>query len=164
MPSVSNINPPSSTGITDPTKTTDGKGSTADAKSKNEIDKDMFLKLMVTQLKYQDPLKPSSADEFLAQTAQFTSVEKLTQLADDSTKSALGQRMTTASSLIGRTVTYAGEGGTDKTGVVESARITDANDIMLNLGGGKELALLEVKVVAKTAETNTAAPGGATAT
>jgi flagellar basal-body rod modification protein FlgD len=165
MPSVSNMMPPSKMGITDPTKKTtgtNGSDSTAESKDKNDIDKDMFLKLLVTQLKYQDPLNPASPDEFLAQTAQFTTVEKLTQMAEESTKNALGQRMTTASSMIGRSVTYAGEGGVDKTGTVESARITEEGDIMLNLGGGKELSLIEVKVVAKPAETSPATTTGGT--
>jgi|tagenome__1003787_1003787.scaffolds.fasta_scaffold20091866_2 flagellar basal-body rod modification protein FlgD len=121
--------------------------STTPAKAKNDIDKDMFLKLLVTQLKYQDPMDPAKPDEFLAQTAQFTQVEKLSQLAEESTKSALGQRMTTASSLIGKAVSYAGEGGTPTAGTVISARITDTNDIMLNLGGGVEVGLLDVKAI-----------------
>jgi flagellar basal-body rod modification protein FlgD len=124
---------------------------TTDSKAKNEIDKDMFLKLLVTQLKYQDPMNPADPSQFLTQTAQFTSVEKLTQMADDSAKSALGQRMTTASSLIGKAVTYAGDVGADATGTVQSARITDTGDILLNLGGGKEVGLLEVKVIAQPA-------------
>jgi flagellar basal-body rod modification protein FlgD len=122
--------------------------STTPAKAKNDIDKDMFLKLLVTQLKYQDPMDPAKPDEFLAQTAQFTSVEKLTQLAEDSAQSALGQRMTTASSLIGKAVSYAGDGGTPAAGTVISARITDSGDIMLNLGAGVEVGLLDVKAIA----------------
>jgi flagellar basal-body rod modification protein FlgD len=159
MPSVSNITPPSSMGVTDATKP-----GAAGTKAKNEIDRDMFLKLLVTQLKYQDPLNPASPDQFLAQTAQFTTVEKLTQMADDGAKSALGQRMTTASALIGKAVTYAGDGGLDATGTVQSARITDTGDIMLNLGGTKELGLLEVKVIAPPAApavTAGSASGGA---
>jgi flagellar basal-body rod modification protein FlgD len=168
MPSVSNMTPPSKTTITDPTKKADGTTGT-EASKKNDIDKDMFLKLLVTQLKYQDPLNPASPDEFLAQTAQFTTVEKLTQMAEESTKNALGQRMTTASSMIGRSVTYAGESGVDNTGTVQSARITEEGDIMLNLGKDaagkdKEVSLIEVKVVAKPAETTTATTGGTTTT
>jgi flagellar basal-body rod modification protein FlgD len=133
---------------------------TAPPKDKNAVDKDMFLKLLVAQLKYQDPLHPTDPNEFLAQTAQFTSVEKLTQIADETAKTALGQRMTTASSLIGKAVTYTGDGATDTTGTVQSARITDTGDIMLNVGGGKELSLLEVKVVSLPGAATSSTPGG----
>ena len=42
----------------------------------NELDQDMFLKLMLEQLKYQDPLNPMSNQDFLAQQAQFTQLEQ----------------------------------------------------------------------------------------
>jgi flagellar basal-body rod modification protein FlgD len=155
MPSVSNITPPSQLGVTG---TSSGSTDKTDAKKKNEIDKDMFLKLLVTQLKYQDPLNPASPDEFMAQTAQFTSVEKLTQLAEDSAASALGNRMTTASSLIGKAVSYLGAGGTPTAGTVISARITEDNEIMLNLGGSTEISLLEVKAMAQPGQPITTAP------
>jgi hypothetical protein len=49
-------------------------------KPTNELDQDAFLKLMVAQLRYQNPMSPADPQAFLAQTAQFTTVEKLTQL------------------------------------------------------------------------------------
>lgn len=45
-----------------------------------KLGKQDFLKLLVTQMKYQDPLNPMSDSDFIAQTAQFTSVEQLTDL------------------------------------------------------------------------------------
>lgn len=50
--------------------------------SKNDIDKDAFLRMLIEQLKYQDPLNPLKAEEFASQLAQFTSVEQLTQIRD----------------------------------------------------------------------------------
>ncbi|MCL1890228.1 MAG: flagellar hook assembly protein FlgD, partial [Desulfovibrionaceae bacterium] len=47
------------------------------ATSRTEADKDMFLKLLVAQLTHQDPLNPVEDKEFIAQLAQFTSVEEL---------------------------------------------------------------------------------------
>ena len=43
--------------------------------------RDAFLQLLVTQLQHQDPTKPQDDSEFIAQLAQFSSLEKLTQIA-----------------------------------------------------------------------------------
>lgn len=47
------------------------------------IGKDAFLSLLVTQLQHQDPLQPQDNSEFIAQLAQFTSLESLQQIKDD---------------------------------------------------------------------------------
>jgi flagellar basal-body rod modification protein FlgD len=44
---------------------------------KNNLDKDAFLNLLVTQLRYQDPMNPTDDKEFIAQMAQFTSLEQM---------------------------------------------------------------------------------------
>ena len=41
------------------------------------FDKDMFLQLLVAQLKYQNPMEPMDSSQFMAQNAQYTTVEKL---------------------------------------------------------------------------------------
>lgn len=88
-----------------------------------QLDKDTFLKLLVAQLKYQDPTNPAEGTEFLAQTAQFTTVERLDEVAKQNGDLLAAQLMVGASSLVGRTVTYADAGtGTEVTGVVASAR------------------------------------------
>ncbi len=86
----------------------------------NELDQDMFLKLMLEQLKYQDPLNPMSNQEFLAQQAQFTQIEQLTQLNETiEANSGLTQGM----DLIGKEVTLVDPDDADNTitGVVEEA-------------------------------------------
>lgn len=95
---------------------------TAAAASSTQIDRDMFLKLMVTQLKNQDPMNPTDSAEFLAQTAQFTSLEKLEEVATQSAQAYSAQMAFGASSLVGRTVTYTDADGTEVSGTVSSVR------------------------------------------
>lgn len=86
----------------------------------NTLDQDMFLKLMLEQLKYQDPLNPMSNQDFLAQQAQFTQLEQLQQLNETlEANSGLTQGM----DLIGKEVTLMDPDDPQKTitGIVEEA-------------------------------------------
>jgi flagellar basal-body rod modification protein FlgD len=115
---------------------------------KKDLDKDAFLKLMVAQLKYQDPSNPSSSAEFLAQTAQFTVVEKLSALADSQASMLSAQLMLGASNLVGRTVSYPDEDGVSVTGVVTSASFSGSSPTLRV--GDKDVALSSVKEVRNT--------------
>lgn len=64
-----------------------------------EMDKDMFMKLLVTQLQYQDPLNPMDNQEMMAQVAQFTALEQMKNVADATNKQL-------AHSMIGNYVQY----------------------------------------------------------
>jgi flagellar basal-body rod modification protein FlgD len=72
----------------------------------NELGKDAFLKLLVAQMKYQDPMNPSDGTEFIAQTAQFTLVEKMAAMAEQNDKMLANQQQLTASTFIGRDVAW----------------------------------------------------------
>jgi flagellar basal-body rod modification protein FlgD len=87
----------------------------------DQLDKDTFLKLLVAQLRYQDPSNPADSTAFLAQTAQFTQVERLNELKTVGTDQLMSQMMLSASSMVGKTITFAGPDGKDVTGVVKSA-------------------------------------------
>jgi flagellar basal-body rod modification protein FlgD len=93
----------------------------------NQLGKDTFLKLLVAQLKYQDPTHPQDGTEFLAQTAQFTMVEKLTDLASGQQEMLAAQQMLSASGLVGRTITYTNSDGIEATGVVSSAKLSGSS-------------------------------------
>jgi flagellar basal-body rod modification protein FlgD len=91
------------------------------AQDKTTLDKDAFLKLLVAQLKYQDPSKPVDSSEFMAQTAQFTQVEKLEQLSADSTATLSLQQGLAASSLVGKQISWVDADGVSHDGQVTSA-------------------------------------------
>jgi len=121
-------------------------GSSAAASSTDQVNKDVFLKLMVAQLKNQDPMNPTDSSQFLAQTAQFTSLEKLDAVAQQTAQALTAQMAFGASGLVGRSVTYTGSEGTEKTGVVDSVRFTPTGPV---LGiGGAEVTLGDVVTVA----------------
>jgi flagellar basal-body rod modification protein FlgD len=127
------------------------KGGAVDGKS----DKDMFLKLLVAQMKYQDPTKPTDASQFLAQTAQFTLVEKLDALQDSQAEMVATNHIQAATALVGTTVSWNDPKELDAegnavvhTGVVEG--VTISNGVPTLLVGKFEIALNDVTKVSKT--------------
>ena len=70
---------------------TSSSASVTNSKSGNIVNKDDFFKMLVAQLKNQDPMKPLDATAFTAQLAQFSSLEKLDNVNTTLT-SLLGQQ------------------------------------------------------------------------
>ncbi len=74
---------------------------------KKEMGQEVFLELMITQMKNQNPLDPQDSSEFVAQLAQFSSVEGLDKLNDNVSKvasSLQSSQALQASALVGRSV------------------------------------------------------------
>lgn len=81
---------------------------TEESSDNGELGQTAFLELMITQLENQDPLSPQDNGEFVAQLAQFSSVESLDRLNDNFdgfTSSYMANQALQASSLVGRSVT-----------------------------------------------------------
>ena len=66
-------------------------------KNKSDMNKDTFLQLLVAQMKYQDPLEPTSNTEYISQYATFTQVEEIQNMA-------ASMELSRASSLVGQEV------------------------------------------------------------
>lgn len=121
--------------------------------SSGELDRDAFMQLLVTQLKNQDPMKPTNNEEFVAQLANFSSLEQLEQLNGNvlamiglNQGNALLSQLTQGSSLIGKNVSWTDpSSGVSSSGTVEAVKITNGlatlqvNGIDIPLGSVSEI-------------------------
>lgn len=109
-------------------KTESSKNSTAP----KGYDKDAFMQILVAQMKYQDPLEPTSNTEYISQYATFTQVEQLSNMAN-------AMSLSRASEMVGKTVTIVqsdSETGKSKEvqGVVDFVTYS-GNEAYLNVDG-----------------------------
>ncbi len=93
-----NINPVSAVIKDGKVENLDTKKASKDMNSAAGYDKDSFLKILVAQMKYQDPMEPTSNTEYISQYATFTQVEQLTNMAN-------AMSLSRASEMVGKTVT-----------------------------------------------------------
>ncbi|MGB7979769.1 MAG: flagellar hook capping FlgD N-terminal domain-containing protein [Candidatus Nanopelagicales bacterium] len=115
----------------------------------NTADKNTFMELLVAQLRYQDPMNPTDSSAFLAQSAQFTALEKMQAVADQTAQLLAAQMAFGASSLVGRTVTYPSDAaGTQSSGVVESVRFDATGPVLVV--EGTDVAVGTVRSVTTT--------------
>ncbi len=102
-------------------------------KNGNSLDKDAFLKLLVAQMKYQDPLEPTANTEFVSQLATFSQLEEMQNMTS-------GMTLMRASGLVGEYVsmTTMTSGGSTKTisGYVDSV-VYEGGKAYLSIDGAK---------------------------
>ena len=108
----------------------------------DQFGKDTFLKLLVAQLRFQNPMAPKDGSEFLAQTAQFTVVEKLSELEKQGKEAARSNQLLAGTTLIGRTVTFA-DGDDTGGGAVTGVRFDPVHGALLRVGA-REIPLTSV--------------------
>ncbi len=121
---------------------TDGATTRADP---GPVNQDMFLKLLVAQLKFQNPMEPVDSSQFMAQTAQFTMVEKLQALAAQTDALVAGEASQRAAGLLGHQVAYLDDQGAEQTGVVTGTKFGPDGPV-LRLGT-TEISLTDVREV-----------------
>jgi flagellar basal-body rod modification protein FlgD len=103
------------------------------------LDLQSLLKIILTQLTYQDPLKPVDNFEFMSQLAQFTGLEQTRQLADKIDSLLLVQASTQAVGLLGRQVDFSGSaGGPGQTGTVKAIAFRSGQPLLtIETGAGQ---------------------------
>lgn len=119
------------------TLTTNGR------KTSNELGKDDFLKILIAQLSNQDPTSPLENTEFIAQMAQFSSLEQMTNMSQSFEKLAGMINSSEAQSLLGKTVELE-TGDTSVTGQVQAATRGEQPQIFVN---GMYYSMDKVKAV-----------------
>ena len=111
-----------------------------------QLGSDAFLKLLVAQLRYQNPMNPGDGAAMLEQTAQFTTVETLQSIAEMNQRLMGFQQVSMSLGIVGKPITALGTNGAQVEGVVESVRFT-ADGPFLLLDNGIELPMDNVLTV-----------------
>jgi flagellar basal-body rod modification protein FlgD len=89
------------------------------------LNQDDFLRLLITQLSAQDPLNPVSNADFLAQMAQFTSLEQTRSMSAEMARIGAQQQLLQANSLLGQNVEIAVGPDATLLGTVSAVQIQD---------------------------------------
>jgi flagellar basal-body rod modification protein FlgD len=99
--------------------------------TKRTLGQEDFLKLITVQLSSQDPLKPMEDTAFIAQMAQFSSLEQSSQLAREFSVLRSLNELNSAGSMLGRQVTVKSGEDQTLTGVVQAIDSSGATPRLL---------------------------------
>lgn len=120
--------------ITAPTGPTSIYSTPATTPANQTMDAQMFLQLLVTQLKEQDPDSPMDSNDMITQTSQLASMQALSSLQTTDASDFSLQQRTSAAELIGKTATYLDSSGNSQSGTVSAVSFTGTTP-MLTING-----------------------------
>jgi flagellar basal-body rod modification protein FlgD len=116
----------------------------ANALQSNSLGIQDFMKILLTQLSYQDPLKPMDNQQFMAQIAQFTALQQTQQLNDKIDSLISTQASLQSVGLIGRTVDITTDTGT-VTGTVNALSFSGTSpQLSLTTTSGAQLSSISL--------------------
>ena len=129
-----------------------------------------FLTLLTTQLRNQTPLEPVDYESFINQMASFTTMQEqrdlngnLLKLLDFQGVLARMQGLSQGSALLGKEVSYAGEGGVEANGRVESVFVAETGEVRLKLDGDRTIDLRAVLAIRNGSGAGSTPANGTTA-
>jgi flagellar hook assembly protein FlgD len=111
----------------------DASGTPGISTQRAKLSREEFLKILVTELTHQNPLDPLDNSEFLQQLVNLQNLETMAMIADGMRAFGIFLKLTSASSLIGRSIRALSDSGEIIQGVV-SRVILDGKDVKLVVG------------------------------
>lgn len=164
MAEVNNNTSPYTSYTTTSTQQKSTSSSSSTLNEKGALGKDDFLKLLVAELKYQDPLEPMKDREFIAQMSSFSSLEQMQNLNTgfsalaSTLKESIVQSgaMQQAVVLIGMQVNYK-SGDQSLTGVVDSVKMESGVPSLMI--GGKKVSVSDITEIRIPAVSNVSTEG-----
>jgi flagellar basal-body rod modification protein FlgD len=137
---VDSVGPPATLPTTyDPSKATVNASGTG--KPTEMFDSEMFLNLLVAQLKYQDPTNPVDTSNFMNQTAMLSQVQTMNTMSTTLSEMMTAQQTASATSMIGKAISFVDPAGKQVTGVVDGvsfhsgAALLHVGDLAVPLAG-----------------------------
>ena len=100
-------------------------GTTTTTSGSKTLGQDDFLKLLAQQFQSQDPMKPMEDTSFIAQMAQFTSLQQASAMSKDMAAMRVDQQRATANSYLGHNVTVDAGNGQTLSGSVTGVEMSD---------------------------------------
>ena len=128
--------------------------------STTSSDSDMFLQLMVAQLKYQDPMNPTDSSTMLTQNATFTEVQSINEMTSEMGMLLSAQLAFGATSMIGKNVSWVDANGNTQSGTVSGASFTSSGPVLTV--GDQQVALNSVAAVGDVSATTDSSTTGTT--
>lgn len=123
---------------------------------KQVMDSEVFMNLLVAQLRHQDPSSPMDTNQMISQATQLATMEKLTNMDSTSTENFALQMRTSAAALIGQQVSWEDADGTKHSGVATS--VSFAGGVPQVTVGDKSVPLDVISGVTTVPAANDASP------
>ncbi len=120
---------------------------TSATSSASELGKQDFLQLLVVQLQNQDPLDPVKNEDFIAQLAQFNSLEQMINLNENFEAMNEMQAITNASNMIGKVVAWTDSDGNTQYGQVTQVGMQDGTPYLLIGDGSYAITIDEITAI-----------------
>jgi flagellar basal-body rod modification protein FlgD len=138
---------------TDPYAFINGNKTSSQTTKSNDLDQNAFLKLMIAQLKNQDPTKPQDPSEFMSQLAQFsqvTSTQNMEKSIQSLTDSLRSTQVLNGTSLVGHDIlsvadTDTIESGGTVTGAIDAPKGTTSVKVVVKDAAGAEVRTFDLK-------------------